>query len=60
MEATAASNRALFRRSIWEVLQDHDEVMERLENARINNDSATLSFYDNLRKKLEAELDALA
>ncbi len=60
MDAMAESNRALFCRSLREILQDHDEVMERLHHARVNNDSISESFYNNLRKKLEAELDALA
>ncbi len=60
MEAMTASNRDLFHCSFREVLQDHDEVMERLQIARSNNDSATELFYSNLHKKLEAELDALA
>jgi hypothetical protein len=60
MDVIAESNRALFCHSLREVLQDHDEVMERLHNAWVNNDSAIKLFYDNLRNKLEAELDAFA
>jgi hypothetical protein len=59
MDMMVASSRALFHHSLHEVLQDYDEVMVRLFHARSNDDSITELFYDNLCKKLEAELDAL-
>jgi hypothetical protein len=58
MEVFTQSNHALFHRSYREVLQDHDNVMERLTVACATNNNDQKQFYDNLQKKLEAELDA--
>ncbi len=39
MDAFNQSNNALFRRSVREVLQDHDDVMDRLAAARATNNN---------------------
>jgi hypothetical protein len=46
------SNRALFRRSLREVLQDRDDVLERLAAARQANDTRSEALYESLHKKL--------
>ncbi len=58
LDAMNNSNRALFHRSFCEVLQDQDDVMERLALARQANDTRSEALYETLRKKLKAELDA--
>ncbi len=58
LEVMNTSNRALFQRSLREVLQDQDDVMERLALARQENDASSEALYETLRKKLEAELNA--
>jgi hypothetical protein len=59
MEAFTQSNNALFRRSYKEILQDHDDVMDRLAAAHTTNNQDRLLFYENIRKKIEAELAAM-
>jgi len=54
------SNRALFRRSLREVLLDLDDVAERLSLARQAQDNRSVSLYEGLRDKLEAELRAVS
>ncbi len=54
MNAFTQSNNALFSRSYREVLQDHNNVVERLAAACAINNNDQMAFYDNLQKKLEA------
>ncbi len=58
MDAMNSSNRALFRRSYKEVLEDFDLVNERLVPAHTENDRDGVELYNNLRKKLVDELHA--
>ncbi len=58
MDAMNSSNRALFRRSYKEVLEDFDLVNERLVRARTENDRDGVELYNNLCKKLVDELHA--
>ena len=60
LEAMENSNRALFRRSLREVLLDLDDVAERLSLARQAQDNRSVSLYEGLRDKLEAELRAVS
>ncbi len=52
LDAMNNSNRLQFQHSLCEVLQDQDDVMERLVLARQANDTTSDALYKNLRKKI--------
>ena len=56
MQMMESSNRKLFRRSYREVLEDYDVMKARLAKARADNDIESEQLFDDLCKKLLAEL----
>ena len=60
LKAMENSNRALFHRSLHEVLLDLDDVTERLALVRQANDTRSVTLYEGLHEKLEAELYAVS
>jgi hypothetical protein len=51
LDAINHSNCALFHRLLHEVLQDRDDMLERLALDRQANDTSLEALYENLRKK---------